>query len=775
MLAADQAVAANRIPPVPDIQSPNWYALYDPTHDQSVPIDADIEARRAQSFDWRVQYGLGPQPTEAQFQTIASGHVDGQHLTGQIASLDLSQIPASFWSAPLQFTSDLSSIEQYDVTIRIQATDERGDMGEDRRVIAVFGDPSLRPGFPMYIGQGKDSEPVLADLQGTGKLDIIFGDSEGYVHALDPDTGQELPGWPVHTDALNLGYLAASPGVRDGIVSPQVYEPIETSPAVGDLFGDGASDVVVSSTSGNVYAFDRFGRLLPGFPRTVGAQDAGAPVPPPEEPMTRPPIQGTLATPVLAPMPNSSTPLSIVQAGEDGRVYVFDGHGNDVPGWPVTATVPAADQLGAPYEAVNDYKLVATPTLADLFGNGQYELVLRSQQTELYGPLAGELGAGSKMFELALWPDGNLHAGGAVRAGLPGFDPGRLRLLRLRPGRAHRGRRVGVGRADRRQRRGPDHAVDGLPRLRGQDQRRRPGGDVLPAADVVPGARCWTSLLPPAAGPDDRIPTSTTAAAPVGFTSSGTIAEFGGTLAYLSPGVDLASMTALQHNGVAQRVTNFMRANDTVTGQPLAGFPAPAMGLAFLTAPAVADVTGDGQPDVISNSDSNNVGAWNQQGQPVPGWPKFTGGWTLWTPAVGDLDGTGHNDVVDITREGYLFVWDTPGLSGQNQAYSFHQDNWHTGRYGMDTRPPLVPRAVTVSRTRRGARVCWIAPGDDWSVGTAASYQLSGFAQAPTPESFAAGRPLGGAPAPAPGGRASARRCRRARPGSGCAPSTTAG
>src|SRR5207248_9603056 len=31
VLAAMQAVAANRIPPAPDIPAPHWYALYDPT------------------------------------------------------------------------------------------------------------------------------------------------------------------------------------------------------------------------------------------------------------------------------------------------------------------------------------------------------------------------------------------------------------------------------------------------------------------------------------------------------------------------------------------------------------------------------------------------------------------------------------------------------------------------------------------------------------------------------------------------------------------------
>src|SRR5581483_6116436 len=146
---ADQAVAANRIPPVPSIESPDWWSLYDPSKQTRVPITADIEARRAKSFTYRVQYGLGPDPTEAEFHTIETGSVNGRSLRGTVATLDLSQIPRSYWDKPFHHTTDLSSTTQYDVTIRIQATDERGNMGEDRRAIDVFHDPTLRAGFPL--------------------------------------------------------------------------------------------------------------------------------------------------------------------------------------------------------------------------------------------------------------------------------------------------------------------------------------------------------------------------------------------------------------------------------------------------------------------------------------------------------------------------------------------------------------------------------------------------------------------------------------------------
>jgi hypothetical protein len=120
----------------------------------------------------------------------------------------------------------------------------------------------------------------------------------------------------------------------------------------------------------------------------------------------------------------------------------------------------------------------------------------------------------------------------------------------------------------------------------------------------------------------------------------------------------------------------------------------------------------------------------------------------VWTPAVGDLDGNGHVEVVDVTREGYLFVWNTPGKPSGTEAWGWHQNDWHTGRYGDDTRPPLLPRQLGL----RGRQLCWLAPGGDWGDGTAARYELRTFDARPTPERFARGIAIAGTPAPASAG-----------------------
>lgn len=743
LLKADQAVAANRIPPVPDILAPDWYALFDPYRDSRVPIVADIAAPRARRLDWVVQYGLGPQPTEAQFHTIARGSVSGGHTRGTLATLDLHQIPQSFWAAPFRSTLDISSTEQYDVTIRIQATDERGNMGEDRRAIAVFHDPTLRPGFPLNLHTGAPfAPPELADLQGTGKLDIVFGDANGLIHAIDPDSGRELPGWPAHTAPLQTG-LEHTAAWRARAVPRRVYEPVLAPVAIGDLSGNGTLDVVVNSTNGRVYVFDRFGRLRRGFPRTLNAGVPAPSVPPAFAARTRPPSQGAITPPVLAPLPGITGKLAILQDGWDGYLYAIDAAGRDVPGWPVNAQLPAADRPKSPYLDVHDYKLVATPTLVDLNGDGRFEIVLKSQESGQNEQLLGDLGALSHTYELAFWPDGNAHPGGPW---VPGF-PAQMNALFDYYESAQDVLTEGLDSASA----APSPAGGGdllfqTPGFLSPILQLGSEGQTLQTLAPISGPT--PPIVPTDAGVGNRVPTTSTDKAPVGFSQTGTIAHFGGHLAYLAAGPDLTSLQSLLQAGIAQRITNFMRAYDATTGAPLPGFPAPMMGLPFLTAPAVADVAGGGQADVLNNSDTNNVAAFDAAGDAVAGWPKFTGGFTAGTPAVGDLDASGHNDVVDVTREGYLFVWSTPGDAAVNEAWNWHQDDWHTGRYGTDTRPPLPPRDLR--RTSAG-RVCWTAPGDDWGVGTAAAYDLRSFGATPSPEHFSRGRRLA-APAPAPAG-----------------------
>ena len=95
-------------------------------------------------------------------------------------------------------------------------------------------------------------------------------------------------------------------------------------------------------------------------------------------------------------------------------------------------------------------------------------------------------------------------------------------------------------------------------------------------------------------------------------------------------------------------------------GALLPAFPRVMDDMQFIGSPAIADVDGDGVADVVNGSGAYLVRAYTASGATPAGWPKFTHGWHLSSPTPGDVDGDGQIEIVAVTREGNLFVWDTP-------------------------------------------------------------------------------------------------------------------
>ena len=111
--------------------------------------------------------------------------------------------------------------------------------------------------------QGAYSPPVLADLQGNGRLDILMSALDGYLYAWAPD-GTAVPGWPVQV-ALPTADFA-----RDG-VNPASYisDPkLMYAPAVADVLGTGKPQVFVSSfdCNGMSTSTENLGLALLGQP-----------------------------------------------------------------------------------------------------------------------------------------------------------------------------------------------------------------------------------------------------------------------------------------------------------------------------------------------------------------------------------------------------------------------------------------------------------------------------------------------------------------------------
>lgn len=96
------------------------------------------------------------------------------------------------------------------------------------------------------------SSPTLADLNGDGVDDIVVGNTHGDVVAF---TGNGTELFRKRTNLENE---------RLGVTDKP--DDIYSTPAVGDLDGDGAPEIVVTSADHHVYAWNPDGSLLPGFP-----------------------------------------------------------------------------------------------------------------------------------------------------------------------------------------------------------------------------------------------------------------------------------------------------------------------------------------------------------------------------------------------------------------------------------------------------------------------------------------------------------------------------
>jgi hypothetical protein len=117
-------------------------------------------------------------------------------------------------------------------------------------------------------------------------------------------------------------------------------------------------------------------------------------------------------------------------------------------------------------------------------------------------------------------------------------------------------------------------------------------------------------------------------------------------------------------SGRRQEFQHLVSAWTTKGGRYLPAFPRVTEDWMFLTAPALADVDGDGSPEIVIGNGDGYVHAFRRNGSEPRGWPKFVGQWVQASAAAGDLDGNGRIDVAVATRQGFLFVFLTPGTPG---------------------------------------------------------------------------------------------------------------
>jgi hypothetical protein len=743
LLRAADLIDSGDVPPTASIDSPGWYQEFDPTTASSVHVTADVAARRDGAYTWRLQYGLGPQPLDTAWTTFASG--SGGSAQTVSGDLPLTAIPQSFWDASGYSidSSGRTSTERFDVSIRVQvgATNPANGhalMGEDRRAVHVDHDPTRRPGFPLSLRSSGDASPTLADIEGRGWLDAIVPTSDGSVYAVRPD-GSEAPGFPVHTNptvgmdpAYANNYLG-DPAWGSNLV-PRPRDPIFSTAAVGDLTHTGALDVVVGTSDGWSYAWDGAGRLLPGFPVLNGRPGFyGMSVPPPNTPFSFEPENITGGSPVLAHLVRNSAELDIVQVAGDNEIHAWRPDGSAVPGWPVSDLLPPGT-VPSGQQQTHDSKIVPTPAVADVNGDGIPDVVVGLDDSILG---TGPGGAGVVTFLEAF--DGRGTAAGGPVSGNPALLAGypvKIQGLVQGYGVAQDFVTQGVeSPAVYDTGNGPQAVVNAnlfLP-FRVDLRTATPASNPFTPTTISPApasTSCPTPNTLPPSNPGQCTLVQFTTSASLGTVLPGSstpqVFQMG------SAGVDVL-LGITQTEGIGVRVDNGVGGWDPASGASLSQYSHYVQGLAFFAAPTIADVTGPDSggatttPDIIVPADSGAIMAFDgATGATAAGFPKWTGGWSVFSPATGDLAGDGRTDLVAMTREGYLFEWQTggDGCSGNSESWHWHQDDWNDGHYGSDTRPPSAITDLSVSAQGASDVLAFTATGDNWRCGTAAKYDL---------------------------------------------------
>ena len=105
---------------------------------------------------------------------------------------------------------------------------------------------STVPGFPVYLGQTLSAGPVLADVDGDGRRDIVLcGGNRIYAYSY---AGVMLDNFPI--------LIPSGSDLQASLV--------------GDVDGDGRVEIVAVTADGVAYAYNSLGRPAPGFPLFVG-------------------------------------------------------------------------------------------------------------------------------------------------------------------------------------------------------------------------------------------------------------------------------------------------------------------------------------------------------------------------------------------------------------------------------------------------------------------------------------------------------------------------
>ena len=255
--------------------------------------------------------------------------------------------------------------------------------------VSVTTNPPLHENSPFELGSELTScSPAIVDIDKGGHMEIFAGSSK--IYAFRPNGDEYIDG---DHDVLTWGVFApegekfvAAPAVAD-IDNDEDIEVVAvdwntrkvyvwnsdgtvqqgwprdvginpwSTPALGNIAGDGKLEVVVGNGDGNIYAWNSDGTEVvdgDGNPATLGVLK----------------VTGSMwlyGSAALADIDNDGYDEVII-GGRDGKLYALNGNGSNVPHFPYVTTGP----------------ITCSPAVGDVDDDGQPEIVFASGNYKVY-------------------------------------------------------------------------------------------------------------------------------------------------------------------------------------------------------------------------------------------------------------------------------------------------------------------------------------------------------------------------------------------------------
>jgi hypothetical protein len=220
-----------------------------------------------------------------------------------------------------------------------------------------------QPGFPQITGNAVDwNSPMVADLLSDGRKEIVLTSTDGRCYAWHLD-GTKLISNP---DSFYWFERQGKDSVKvlaPAAIIAETDSFVYSTPAIGDLDGDGLQEIVFGSDDGYLYALtprprwdpvrrDTLAEPYRGFPKWVGDFVESSPL--------------------------------LVDLNRDGRLdIVFGSHDRKVHAW-WSPTVGDTFQEMPGFPVDIGIEVFSSPAAADLFGDGQKEIVFLSGDGRLF-------------------------------------------------------------------------------------------------------------------------------------------------------------------------------------------------------------------------------------------------------------------------------------------------------------------------------------------------------------------------------------------------------